>query len=101
MLTTTSYATPLDRSFTPWPGEAAFYPSAWHCLGALVVSATGASVALAANAVNALVVALVLPFSSALLMGRLFPGRRGIVRCGAFVSLAFATFPWGFLTRCV
>lgn len=98
MLTTTSYATPLDRSFTPWPGEAAFYPSAWHCLGALVVNATGASVALAANAVNALVVALVLPFSSALLMGRLFPGRRGIVRCGAFVSLAFATFPWGFLT---
>lgn len=98
MFATTSYATPLDRSFTPWPGEAAFYPSAWHCLGALVVSATGASAALAANAVNALVVALVLPLSSALLMERLFPGQRGIVRCGAFVSLAFATFPWGFLT---
>lgn len=98
MLTTTSYATPLDRAFTPWQGESAFYPSAWHCLAALVVSATGASVALAANAVNALVVGVVLPLSLFVLMDRVFAGHRGIVRCGAFVALAFAVFPWGFLT---
>lgn len=98
MLTTTSYATELDRSFTPWQGESAFYPSAWHCLGALVVSISGASVPMAANAVNATVVGIVLPLSMFVLMERLFEGRRGIVRCGAFVSLAFATFPWGFLT---
>lgn len=98
MLTTTSYATELDRSFTPWQGESAFYPSAWHCLGALVVSASGASVPMAANAVNAAVVGIALPLSMFVLMERLFAGKRGIVRCGAFVSLAFATFPWGFLT---
>ncbi|MDO5042887.1 MAG: hypothetical protein Q4D92_05185 [Slackia sp.] len=98
MLTTTSYATPLDRAFTPWQGEAAFYPSAWHCLAALVVSATGASVAMAANAVNALAVGIVLPLSLFVLMDRVFAGHRGIVRCGAFVALAFAVFPWGFLT---
>ena len=98
MLTTTSYATALDRSFTPWQGESMFYPSAWHCLGALVVSASGATVSMAANAVNAVVVGIVLPLSTFVLMERLFEGRRGIVRCGAFVSLAFATFPWGFLT---
>lgn len=98
MLTTTSYATPLDRSFTPWPGEASFYPSAWHVLCALTVSATGASVPLAVNAVNALIIGIVLPTSMLVLMARLFPGQRGVVRCGALVSLAFAVFPWGFLT---
>lgn len=98
MFTTTSYATELDRSFTPWAGESAFYPSAWHCLGALAVDAAGASVPMAANVVNTVIAALVLPTSMAFLMGRLFPRQRGVRYCGALVTLAFATFPWGFLT---
>lgn len=98
MLTTTSYATAIDRACTPFPNDSMFYPSAWHTLCALTVSATGASVPLAVNAVNALIIGVVIPTSMLFLMARLFPGQRGVVRCGALVSLAFAVFPWGFLT---
>ena len=98
MLTTTSYAAAADAAFTPFPGESAFYPSAWHCLGALVVDATGIPVVMAANVVNTLVAGVVIPTSTAFLMARLFPRRRGVRLCGAAVSLAFATYPWGFLT---
>ncbi|MFR4802653.1 MAG: DUF6541 family protein [Eggerthellaceae bacterium] len=54
-------------------GEAMFYPSAWHCLVAMVAQAVGAQPALAANAVNAVLMGIVLPLSMFALLRRLLP----------------------------
>lgn len=97
-LTTTSYATAADVAMTPFPGEAMFYPSAWHCLVAMVAQATGAQPALAANAVNAVLMGVVLPLSMFVLARRLLPPSLPLLACGAACVLAFGTFPWGFLT---
>lgn len=97
-LTTTSYATAADAAVTPFPGEAMFYPSAWHCLVAMVAQAVGAQPALAANAVNAVLMGIVLSLSMFALLRRLLPASLFVLACGAACVLAFGTFPWGFLT---
>lgn len=74
-----------------------YYPTAWSSLVALVVSCLGVSVPLAANAVNFLFVAVVLPASMFLLMSVLFRGKPGIVAFGSVCTLGFSAFPWMFL----
>lgn len=96
--TTTSYALPEDKAIDPFANDSAFYPSAWHCLAAMAVSITGVSCATAVNATNALLAAVVLPASVFVLLRTLFSGDRAAVYAGAFVSILFAAFPWGFLT---
>lgn len=77
-------------------GLSGFYPSSWHCIAALSVSAFDVPVALSVNATNALFAALVAPINawsalSVLLRGRTF------APC-AILPLAFAAFPWGMIT---
>lgn len=73
--------------------ETGFYPSSWHCLAALAVSAFDVPVSLAVNATNALFMALVTPISAWSALCILLRGR-SIVPC-AVLPLAFAAFPWG------
>lgn len=89
----TSYATAADAAIDPLPGTG-FYPTAWHTLAALLASALGVSPMLAANAVNFLFVAVVLPASMFLLMKAVFPGQPGALAAGALCVLGFSAFPW-------
>lgn len=74
-----------------------FYPAAWHCLCALLSSATSCSVALSANALNLALLSVVFPLSVLAFLSSLFRENNFVLAAGAFVSLAFAAFPWGAL----
>lgn len=89
---------PVNITDFPAPfSSGAFYPSAWHCVAALMVNALGVPIAVGANAANFLFVAVVFPTGMFLLLSKLFPENRAAVFFGAFVALAFATFPWKLL----
>ena len=95
-LTSTLYPVETTQFLAPFTGTG-FYPSAWHVLASLLVDALGVPVGLAANAANALLIALVFPLSMFLLMRRLFADKPLAVFFGAFCALAFAAFPWKLL----
>ncbi|MBM6952118.1 DUF6541 family protein [Enorma phocaeensis] len=76
---------------------ASFYPAAWHCLCAMVVSALNVSIPVAVNAVNFVLLALVFPTSAFALLTTVFRGERTPLVCGALLCLAFTAFPWGAL----
>lgn len=87
------YATEADVVISPLPGLG-FYPTAWNCMTALLVSFLGVSSPLAANAVNFLFVGVVLPVSMFSFMKVLFPKSLGIVVFGSLCTLGFSAFPW-------
>ncbi|CAK7057005.1 MAG: hypothetical protein MEEGG_00923 [Eggerthella lenta] len=89
----TLYASAADSAINPLPGVG-YYPTAWNCLCALVVSVLGVSTALAANAVNFAFIAVVFPSGMFLLMRIIFPKKPGIVAWGSLCALAFSAFPW-------
>lgn len=79
--------------------QAAFYPSAWHDLAALLVSALDCEVAVAANAVNTVVAGVICPLSTFAFLRALFPNQKLVLVSGAFVAVAFTAFPWAFLIK--
>ena len=81
-----------------WSVGGSFYPTAWHCLCAMVVSALGVSIPVAINAVNAAIVAVVFPLGVLLFLKAVFPGNTRVAVCGCVAALAFAAAPWDFLT---
>lgn len=78
---------------------AAFYPSAWHDLAAILVSALDCEVAVAANAANAVVAGVICPLSTFAFLRVLFPNQKLVLVSGAFVAVAFTAFPWAFLIK--
>ncbi len=76
-----------------------YYPMAWHLVTVMLVDVLGVSVTLAANATNAVVVALVYPLSVYALLRAAFPRRQRVVAYGALCCLAFASFPWNVIVR--
>lgn len=97
-LTVSLYGTQSDQQINPFLSDASFYPAAWHCLGAMLVNALSIPTAVATNATNAVCASLVLPTSMFALLRLLFKNNRGILFSGIFLTVAFAAFPWGFLT---
>ena len=82
-------------------GEAGgYYPAAWHICTAVVASLFGNSVALGTNAMTFAVCAIVFPSGLCFLFSQVFSGAKhaAVVACGAVVAVAFAGYPWGFLT---
>ena len=88
-----SYLGVSDPAANPLPGTG-YYPSGWHIVCSMVVSALGVEVALAVNAVNFLFAAIVFPLSMAFLMKVLFSGDRAIALIGALGAVAVGAFPW-------
>lgn len=96
-------------SVTYYPGAAAavnplevgahYYPAAWHVLAVMLVDALGVSVACAANVVNAVSCAVLLPMGSRLLLSRVLPRNPRAVALGALVCLAFPSVPWNLIPR--
>ena len=75
-----------------------FYPSAWHCIAALSGLASGSSPVICINALNYVIIGVVIPASCFFLNSVLFGEKRRIIACGAVSSLAFVAFPWGLLS---
>ncbi|GAA4348558.1 DUF6541 family protein [Microbacterium rhizosphaerae] len=74
-------------------GGLPFYPDAWHALGALVVSVTGVSIPVAANAITVVFAALVWPAGAVLLARTLFGSRRAVTIGAAVAACALPAFP--------
>lgn len=87
-----------DSIVSPYLSVGGFYPAAWHAVNALLVDFMDVPIPISVNAINFLVIAVVFPLSVCFLNKTLFPENRLIQLCGAFVALAFAAFPWNFLT---
>lgn len=74
-------------------GGLAFYPDTWHALGALIVSVTGVSIPVAANAITVLFAAVVWPAGALLLTRALFGMRRTTTIGAAIATCALPAFP--------
>lgn len=92
VLHTSVYPGGEEQSWAPFPGGF-YYPAGWHLLCAIAVSACSVPVAVAANALNFLVAAVIFPSGMCMLMMRVFPDNRKVVLAGAVFSSAFCMFP--------
>lgn len=73
------------------------YPAAWHCLVAVVASFGVGDLCVALNAVNYVLISVVLP-SGIFLLLRTFCGQNfWVLISGSVCSLAFTAFPWGLI----
>lgn len=89
----TGNASPLWLGSMTSPEGVPFYPSAWHALTALVVMLSGASVAMAANAMIFVIAAIVWPLGAVFLVRTLL-GRSRVATVGAgTLAAAFPAFP--------
>lgn len=96
-------------SVTYYPGDAAaidplvsashYYPEGWHLIAVMLVDALGVSVTCAANAVNAVACAVVMPAGVYLMLLRVFGREPRVAALGALVCLAFPSIPWNLMPR--
>lgn len=77
-----------------------FYPTGWHALVALTAMLTGASIPLAANAINTIVICVVWPISVYALIRWVMrkPPVQQLWPLAFLLSGAFAAFPWRFMS---
>lgn len=89
----TGNASPLWLGSMTSPGGVPFYPSAWHAIAALVVTLSGASVAMAVNAMILIIAAVVWPLGAVFLVRTLLGRSAGVTVGAGVLSAAFAAFP--------
>ena len=77
----------------PLPGSS-FYPAGWHSLTALIASMLNVSVPLAANSVNAILIAIVFPVGIFSLLLAIFGKKTQILVVGAICAMVVPVFPW-------
>lgn len=82
----------------PFAGGGSFYPAAFHCLAASVVSLLGLSVSLVENALAAVIVSLVWPLGAYWLLSRIFPRDEIALYAGSLACMLVIAFPWRFIT---
>ena len=70
----------------PFTSVGAFYPGAWHVVGAFVCDATGVPVTVGLNALIAVLCGIVFPLSAFSMIRALFPEFRLAVVAGALVA---------------
>lgn len=87
------YLTAADVDVAP-VDYAAFYPSAWHVLCALVVRLAGASTPVVINASMFVFSGVVFPLSMSAFLSAALPGGRRPVLFGALATVSFVSFPW-------
>ena len=95
-LSTTVYASVSESASIPFVNDSGFYPSAFHCLAAMLMGSVGTSAAMAENVLLTLLCSVVFPLGMFAVMRRVFSDRR-ILLAGSSVVLAFGAFPWGML----
>lgn len=96
-VTTGDYSTLRSGNIVDTVGST-FYPTGWHSLVALAVSATGYSIPLCINASIVLILVIIFPSSMFACAKQIFSHKNSLVVATAFAVLAFTAFPWRFLT---
>lgn len=96
-LVTGNYSTLTSGDIVPTLGST-FYPTGWHSLVALVSDLVHTSPLVAANAVNAFILACVFPTSMYFMLTIIMPKLKTGLVLSAFTVMVFASFPWRFLT---
>lgn len=71
-----------------------FYPSAWHEMGAMIISFAPVEVPLAANVLNTLFIAVVFPSGMFFLFKTLFQDHEAAQWFGVICIFAFPALPW-------
>ncbi len=71
-----------------------FYPSAWHCVAAMVCSITGCSIPSVVLASILAFIVIAYPMGTCYLLATLFPDRPRRVFLGSLFCLCVAFFPW-------
>lgn len=74
-----------------------FYPSAWHCLGALIMSATGCDITVAEQAASLSFVVFAFPLGMSVFLATVFPDKPRRVVVGSLFCLCTWFFPWKIL----
>ena len=74
-------------------GRSSFYPAAWHDIVSLVAGATGGSIAVAANAVNLVLGAVVWPLGCLFLIRVILPASTPALLAAAVLSASLPAFP--------
>ncbi len=87
-----SVASPYLESTT------SFYPSAWHCLVAMVVQVTGVPITVGINAVNTMCLAAVFPVSMFVFVRSVLGSKLRFLLIGAAVAMGFAGSVWDFVS---
>ncbi len=95
---TTSYPDQVAGGAAPTSSRFGFYPSAWHCVASFAASLTSCEVEVAENATLAVFCVVVFPAGMYLLLNRLFADKPLAVAAGAVCVVAFAFYPWRFMT---
>lgn len=73
------------------------YPAAWHCLVAVIASFGAGELCIALNAVNYVLLSMVLPSGIFLFLRTFFGQNLWVLISGSVCSLAFTAFPWGLI----
>lgn len=84
----------LAEQETLMPSSGSFYPAAWHILAAMATQLTSVPVSVSANAVNFIILAVIIPLCEFVIIRKIFE-KRSIHILGAFVSVGFIAYPWG------
>ncbi len=95
---TTSYPDQVAGGAAPTSSRFGFYPSAWHCIASFAASLTACEVEVAENATLAAFCVVVFPSGMYLLLNRLFADKPLACAAGAVCTVAFAFYPWRFMT---
>lgn len=92
------FVTPEEIAVDPLsPNSSNFYPSTWHVVCALVSACTGAKVATAINAVNAVFTVVCFPLAVLSVLAFVFEADALILFAGSIICLSSMAFPWRFL----
>ena len=97
-LDTTSYPDQVAGGVAPVESRFGFYPSAWHCIASFAASLTSCEVEIAENASIAAFCVFVFPAGMCLLLRKLFPDKPMAILAGCVCVVAFAFYPWRFMT---
>ena len=97
-LDTTSYPDQIAGGVAPVASRFGFYPSAWHCIASFAASLTSCEVEVAENASIAAFCVFVFPMGMYLLLRKLFADKPMAVIAGCVCVVAFAFYPWRFMT---
>lgn len=73
------------------------YPSAWHCLAALIASIGQYEISVAVNALNFVICCVIFPAGMFAFLKELFGDKKLALISGAICTVAFTEFPWGLL----
>ena len=92
-----SFMTAADAAINPTP-DAAYYPSTWSAVCAMVMQLVGGTGGLAENVVNYLLAAVVFPLSMLPFLTCILGTGKRMLAIGSVAVVSFCIFPWEMLS---